>query len=58
MKTINGTEMDLTGMFLNGVEVLEFVGKTKKGHKVYKVRSKTKGIYNEAAINLIGSRRH
>jgi hypothetical protein len=58
MKTINGVEMDLTGMFLNGVEVLAFVGKTKKGHKVYKVRSKTKEIYNEAAINLISSRRH
>lgn len=50
--------MDLVGMKFNGIEVLEFVGTTKKGHRVYKVRSKTKGIYNDVAVNFIGSRRH
>ena len=53
----HGVEMDLTGMWFSGIEVLEFVGRTKKGHAVYKVRSKVKGVYNEAAMNLINTRR-
>ena len=58
MKTIKGVQMDIVGMKFNGVEVLEFMGTTKKGHRVYKVRSAAKGIYNDVAINFIGSRRH
>jgi hypothetical protein len=58
MKTINGTQMDLVGMKFNGIEVIEFVGTTKKGHRVYKVQSKTKGIYNDVAVNFLGNRRH
>ena len=58
MKTITGIQMDLTGMRFGNITVLEFVGKTKKNHAVYKVQSKEKGIYNELAMNLINTRRH
>jgi hypothetical protein len=53
----HGNRMDLTGMRFGEIEVLEFVGNTKKNHAVYKVRSRSKGVYNELAMNLINKNR-
>lgn len=53
----HGTRMDLTGMRFGNIEVLEFVGLIKEKHAVYKVRSPSKGVYNELAMNLIRNKR-